>query len=174
MNPDWPMVYLDNKQKLYVDVETEAGRKLVEGIKTGDTVYPDEFTKNLNLAFHLLIYDPNSEAKSAGLQNAIAAYRLNPSPMSMLAIVNFADRYPDLRPQIKAFCDDLYQDFEAKREEYRWLDGYRGRLEALRMVVEYLGRVALQLKNPQAAQAYKGKVEEYRNERDDLAEVKRW
>jgi len=173
-NPEWPMVYLDNKQKLYIDIQSPSGRHLFEGIKTGQTVYPDPFTRNLNLAYHLLIYDPSSEAKSMGLQYAIESYRLNPSPVPMLGIVNYADRYPDLRPQIKAFCEELYQDFEAKRDVYRRQDGYRGRLEGARMAADYLGRIALQLKNPQVAQVYSNKVVDYRDERDDMTNLKRW
>ena len=173
-NPEWPLVYIDNNQKLYVDLRSEQGRRLFEGIKTGQTVYPGDFTKNLNLAYHHLVYDPTAEAKSAGLQYAVAAYRLIPSAVPMFAIVNYADRYPDLRPQIKAFCEDLYQDFEANRGKYAQQDGYTGRLESARMAADALGRISLQQKNSEAASRYSSKVEEYHGEREFLREVKKW
>ncbi len=171
---DWPVVYVDTDQRIYADIRTEQGRRLFEGIATGQTVWPDEFTKELNLAFHELIYDPTPGVKATALQHAIAAYRAYASPVAMLAIVNYGDRYPDLRPQIKAFCDQQAQDFQAHGDQYRNQDGYRARLESQRMVAEYLARVANQLKNPQAVQAYVDKAAEYRAEREELTDLKRW
>ncbi|MBP8303047.1 MAG: hypothetical protein KBE04_02845 [Phycisphaerae bacterium] len=173
-NREWPTVYMDNKQRLYVDIQTEQGRQLFEGIKTGRTVYPDEFTRQLNRAYYLLAYDPAPEVKSEGLACAIAAYRLCPSPMPMLAIVSYASHIPDLRAQIKAFCEDLDRDFEAKRDAYRRQDGYRVRVESARMAADYLGRLAYEQRNSEAAQAYSRKVKDYRDDRDALNETKKW
>jgi hypothetical protein len=173
-NPEWPLVYIDNDQRIYADVKSEQGRRLFDGIKSGQTVWPNEFTQNLNLALHLLVYDPSPEAKPAALQYAIAAYRVEASPVVMLEIVNYADRYPELRAQVKAFCDDQAQDFQAHRDQYRRQDGYRARLESQRMVAEYLARVASQLKNTEAVTTYVNRATEYRAERELLTDLKRW
>jgi len=46
---DWAIVFFNNKQKLFVDITTPQGAKLFEGISTGQTLYPNEYHKNLIL-----------------------------------------------------------------------------------------------------------------------------
>jgi hypothetical protein len=170
----WPVAYLDNKQKLYVDINSPQGLDLVEGILSGRTVFPDEFLKDLNLAFHLLLYSADPNAKTSGLEHAIKAYRRQPTPMPMLLIVGPASRNEQLRPAIKAFCEDICNDFRVNREKYRRLHGYRARLEAVRMASEWLASVAAGSGDLEAAQSYAQMAEQYRQERDLLTDIQRW
>jgi hypothetical protein len=172
-NPEWSKVYQDSYQKIYVDINTPQGRRLFEGISTGQTVYPDEFTKDLNLAYHLLAYGAGLDAKSKGLAYAIAAYRLQPCAVPM-QMVYYASRFVDLRPEIKAFCEDLLSDFDGHRNAYARLDGFSGRLEASRLAADYLSGVALQQKNRQAADSYSNRATGYRAEHGVLVDASRW
>ncbi len=172
-NPEWARVYQDSYQKMYVDINTPQGRRLFEGISTVQTVYPDEFAKDLNLAYHLLAYGAGLDAKSKGLAYAIAAYRLRPCAVPM-QMVYYADRFVDLRPQIKAFCEDLLSDFDGHRDAYTRLDGFSGRLEASRLAADYLRGVALQQKNRQAADSYSNRATGYRDEHGVLVDASRW
>jgi hypothetical protein len=53
-DPNWRLVFLNNKQKLFVDTTTPQGKELFENIG-GKTVYPDDFSKNLTLAHKILL-----------------------------------------------------------------------------------------------------------------------
>ncbi|MHC4498021.1 MAG: hypothetical protein ACYS21_02775 [Planctomycetota bacterium] len=43
LNDKWSAVFVNNKQKLFVDIRTDRARELFQGISTGKTFYPDEF-----------------------------------------------------------------------------------------------------------------------------------
>ncbi len=53
-DPNWRLVFLNNKQKLFVDVATPQGKELFENMG-GKTVYPDDFSKSLTLAHKMLL-----------------------------------------------------------------------------------------------------------------------
>jgi len=160
-DPNWRIVFFNNKQKMFVDLSTDQGQKLFAGIKTGDTVYPDEFTRQLNLAHFHLVYDSAEGAKEKGLVHAIKAFRENPSPAPLLEIVQIAARYPNLEQAILRFCEESVQDFEAHKSEYVKQHGYRARLESARLICAYLQNIAVDQKNTQAAIMYTEKVKEY-------------
>ncbi len=78
MPNDWALVYQDGKQKLFVDRTTPQGEVLHNGIKSGRTIYPNEFIRHLNLAHFTLVYDQSRGAKETALSHAIKACQLNP------------------------------------------------------------------------------------------------
>lgn len=169
----WPAVYIDNKQKLYVDIDSPRGRELFEGVLTGKTIYPDEFLNHLNLAFQMLVYETSEKAKQEGLDHAMTAYRLQPTPMPMLLILGPAGRVEQLRPQIKAFCEEICRDFEANIKKYRKQHGFRARLEAVRMASEWLAAAVASV-DMELARSYMQKADSYRQQRDILTDLQRW
>jgi hypothetical protein len=170
----WQPVFVNNKQKLFVDWTTDKGKKLFNGILTGETKYPDEFTRQLNLARFYLAYVDSEGAKQKGLDHAIKAMEENPSPIPMLQIVQVAASYPGLGAQIKGYCEGFYQDFEEKRAEYRKQDGYRARLESARLACAYLQNIAVNLKDTKAAHLYTARVKEYAEERNLQTAATKW
>jgi hypothetical protein len=172
--PTWQAVFINNKQKLFVDWSTEQGKKLFDGVLTGETKYPDEFTRHLNLARFYLAYVNTDGAKKTGLDHAIKAMEKNPSPIPMLEIVGVAARYAGLSGEIKLFCEELFKDFEAKRTEYARQDGYRARLEAARLACAYLQNIALAQKDNGAANMYTNRVGDYAAERDWQTTTMKW
>lgn len=172
--PSWQPVFVNNKQKLFVDWDTEQGKKLFEGIATGDTKYPDEFTRHLNLARFYLTYVNSDGAKQKGLDHAIKAMQENPSPIPMLEIARAGRRYEGLGPEVKRFCEAFAQDFEEKISDYAQQDGYRARLESARLACAYLQNLALNQKEYKVANVYTSMAKEYENERDRQTRETKW
>jgi len=173
-NPSWQAVFINNKQKLFVDLTTDQGQQLFDGIMTGETKYPDEFTRHLNLARFYLAYVNAEGAKQKGLDHAVKAMKENPSPIPMLEIVQAAAHYSGLGGEVRRFCEAFFQDFKDKRSEYAKQDGYRARLESARLACAYLQNVALAQNDDKAAQMYTDKVREYADERDLQTITMKW
>ncbi|KKL57788.1 hypothetical protein LCGC14_2231910, partial [marine sediment metagenome] len=46
---DWRLAYIDKDQRLYIDISTEKGKKLISDIFTEKAKFPNEYTKNITL-----------------------------------------------------------------------------------------------------------------------------
>lgn len=293
-DPNWRLVFLNNKQKLFVDTTTPQGKELFDNMGS-KTVYPDDFSKSLTLAHKMLLFAAHREnerrqieklenaqtvklnretaivrtkqketarsrdtlaalsgksdalqqrlqvaeqqatseleelrkqkqqiekaieAKEAELENqntaikasqkvvarckadlaalseqsktvrqdiavvggqgldfAIKAHNLNPSPAPMLEMVLLAGGCAQLRPRVTNFCKNLFDDFEKKEDQYRRQDGYRLKLGAVRIACIHLQKVAQATKKTELARLYGGKITEYDRKREALAREKRW
>lgn len=75
-NYNWPVVFSTNKQKVFVDINTEQGKRIFNGILTGRTIYPDEFTASLARARIMLYYQSGPAAKKAAFDYAAGAFSL--------------------------------------------------------------------------------------------------
>jgi len=58
-NSNWPLVFYNNEQKLFVDYTTPQGKELFDGIRTGKTIYPDDFHRSLIFAHNTLLFSVN-------------------------------------------------------------------------------------------------------------------
>ncbi|MCH8218170.1 MAG: hypothetical protein IH892_15540 [Planctomycetes bacterium] len=173
-NREWPIVFINNKQKLFVDATTEKGKALFSGIGTGQTVYPDEFTQSLNLGRFHLIYDRSEGAKKKGLDYLIKAYELNPTPAPVIEVLGLAAQFTPLHTEVTTFCQQIVDDFDAQKDVFIKQDGYRGRLEAARMSCGFLARLAKQRKNTVEAAKYTQRAKEISVERDWQGARTRW
>jgi hypothetical protein len=165
-NPDWRLVFVNNKQKLFVDITTKQGEELFSGIFTGKTIYPDDFSRNLILAHALLLRRPEKEAHKQGLDFAIEAFKLNPSQVPMQKIV-FAQRFAELRPAVIQFCKDYLDEFEENKDSWAKKDGYHHRIVAALNAATYLRQVTDKQKNA-------ARVQQYSKERREVVKTKRW
>jgi hypothetical protein len=172
-NPQWPLVFINNKQKIFVDAATPQGEELVKGIFTGKTLYPDEFHKNLILGHHYAFY-PDATVRKQAPALLAKALNDNPSPAPMLQMITRAARSPDLAPDIEKFCASWVDEFEKNTEKYAARDGYRLRLEAARLACVHLENLARSRKNTQLADAYRKKRTDYRGQRGSMSLTKRW
>ena len=173
-NSQWPVVFINNKQKLFVDATTEKGKALFAGIGTGQTVYPDEFTRALNLGRYYLMYDRSEGAKKKGLDLLIKAYELNPTPAPVIEVLSLAVRFTPLHTEVTTFCQQIADDFDEQADVFIKQDGYRGRLEAARMSCGFLARLAQQRKRPAEAARYTQRAKEISAERDWQGAETRW
>ena len=170
-NSDWQLVFFNNKQKLFVDITTPQGNQLFEGITTGQTLYPDDFSKSLILA-HVLLGKEDTERKQ-GLNFAIKAFEINPSQAPMQQILSAA-KFNDLKPRVDDFCKDYFDDFEENKQRYIKKHGYHNRITAVLIACNYLQKIAGKKENADGTKFYAAKKQQYNNEAKKLREGKRW
>jgi len=170
---DWPIVFSNNKEKIFVDINTPQGAELFEGISTGRTLYPDEFHKNLVLGHHLL-NQPDAKDRQTGFDLMTKAFDENPSPAPMLEFMLVAARSPELTSQITKVLADWVEKFAADQDKYRRQNGYRLRLEAARLACIHLERTATARKDNELAKSCNTRMKEYSRERNELSRTKRW
>jgi hypothetical protein len=172
-NPNWRLVYFDNKHKLFVDVTTPQGKELSEGIMDGQTIYPDEYSKNLIITHNAFLFEVGKAAKQQGLNAAIKAFESNPSPVSMQRVL-FATKFEELRPRINNFCKDYVKDFTKNKNLYAEQDGYVNRLLAALFAYSHLEKIAKRQGQEKETKLYATKNQEYKSERQDVIKSKRW
>jgi hypothetical protein len=172
-NPNWMVAFINNKQKLLVDYSSDKGRRLIQGIPSGRTLFPDAFSTHLNMGHFLLQYDPRPEAKQEGLEHVIKAVELNPSPMPMNILMR-ASQYPEFRDQITSFCRTFTKEFEEKEAEILKQDGARWRYATAAIACNYLKEIAKRNNDIEEEKHYALKHREYMLRRDSVSEGKRW
>jgi len=172
-NSSWSLVFLNNKQKLFIDITTPQGRELFAGISNGKTLYPDDFSRNLIIAHYLLLPGKGKATHKLGLDFAIKAFKLNPSQAPMQKIM-FAARFAELKPHVNAFCKDYFDNFTKNKNLYAKQNSYSHRIVAALVVSDYLQRVAKKQKNAKLVEYYATEKQEYENERKRVLKRKRW
>ncbi len=172
-NPNWPLVFFNNKQKLFIDITTAQGKKLFGGIANGKTLYPNDFSKNLIFAHYLLLPKREKSAHKQGLDFAIKAFKLNPS-QAPIGKIMYAATFAELRPRVNKFCQDYIDDFTENKNRYAKEDGYHHKIAAALNAASYLQRIAERQKDTKLVQSYSDKKKEYNNERKQLIKKKRW
>jgi len=170
---DWRIVFISDKQKLFVDVKTPQGMKLYEGMFTGQTLYPDEYLANLSVGHNLLLFD-NMGQKKKGLALLEEAFKVNPSPAPILDMLLIAIRFPELRPRIDRICTEYAEDFAKNKETYSKQDGYNLRLEAARLALLRLEQIMTTQRKAEEAEAYRLRWTAYEAERNMISMRKRW
>jgi len=172
-NSNWQLVYFDNKHKLFVDVTTPQGDELSKGTMGGQTVYPDEFSKNLIIAHNMLSFEEGKVAKEQGLDAAVKAFESNPSPVSMQMIL-FATKFEELLPRINDFCKDYTNDFTKNKNLYAEHNGYVNRLLAALFANSHLEKIAKSQGQAEKAKLYATKSQEYKTEQMEIIKNRRW
>jgi len=171
-NKNWLIVFFNNKQRLYVDSRRPEAIRLINGILTGETIYPDQFSKDLIQAYYKLTSN-KPEEKEDGLKLAIRACEAYPSQVPMEWVI-FAVRFPGLKEHVTQFCREYFDDFVQNKNKYKKQDAYHDRVFASMLAGNYLGTVEKELKNDEKALFYKTEVGELEKNRKDLIESKRW
>jgi hypothetical protein len=173
-NRNWVLVFMNNKMKMFVDYTTAQGKALFDGIDTGQTRYPDDFSRSLTLAHNYLLYGNDNWQRKRGLDLAIQAFSLNESPTPMLELIVSAARFAELVPLVTRFCREYQDRFAKNKDTYIRQDGYRLRLEAARLACVHLQKVTRQQGNVKLAQSYGDMMRVYERERFRLSQEKRW
>jgi hypothetical protein len=173
-NPNWPIVFFNNRQKLFVDIRTPRGKELFDGIFNGKTIYPDDYHKNLISAHSWLRYRPGIEEKKKALDFAIKAFQLKPSPTTILEILLMTTNFAELNPKVNKFCSDYFDEFTDKENIWSKQDGYRHKVEAVRLACFHLKKLAQARRDTKLVQFYAGKENEYLLELARIHQSKRW
>jgi hypothetical protein len=171
-NNNWPSLFFNNKQRIYVDRESKIGRKLFEGIVTGDTVYPNKFSRNLMLA-RIYAKQKSIESKKLGFKMALEAFELLPSQVPLLEIVSYA-RYTELKPQVDDFCKKYIQDIKENINQYRNEDSYFNRITSTLLAIRYLERAIGSKEDPQFVSLLANTKKAFESERRQTTKLKKW
>lgn len=168
-SPNWSLVFFNNTEKAFVDVTTPQGRELFEGIFKGTTLYPDDFSKYLTVAYNTA----GGDSKKQSLDYAIKAFNLYPSQAPLQIILPLA-QYAETQPVVNDFCKSYFDDFAKNKNLYMKQDGYLNRVWAVWIVCRYLRENAARQGNADLVQYYDAKLQEYQSEQDPLQKGKRW
>ena len=172
-NPDWCLVFFNNKQKLFVDVKDPRGEKLFEKCLRGEALYPNDFSRWLINAHNIFLFGQGEAARRQGLNFAIKAFELNPSQMPMLEIVS-ARRFAELVPQINDFCKKYFDDFTKNEQLWAKQDGYYHRVLAASIAANHLQQVAKMQRDAKLVEFYGAQRKHCTNEIIRLNRTKRW
>jgi hypothetical protein len=173
-NLDWRLVFLNNKQRLYVNTKTPQGKALFDGIFNGKTIYPDEFHHNLIRAHSWLFYRQGIAEKKRGFDFAVKAFELEQSPAPMLEIILTSSRFAELRPEVKKFCENYFKQFGENERKWIKEDGFRDRVEAGRLACFYLGNLARAQNDKKLEAFYTVQQNNFVEVLIMLARIKRW
>ncbi len=158
-NPEWPIVFINDTAKMFVDIRTPQGKELFKGIANGKTLYPDEFSRQLVIAHHML----SPDKRRRGLDYAIRAFNLRPSQSALRIIISLA-KYPDLKPLIDDFCKNYFDESMKDEGNYAEKDGYVHRIVATWTIGKYLRNSAAREGNTELSRFYDTKTKEYRKQ----------
>ena len=173
-NPNWRIVFFNNRQKLYVDIRTPQGRKLFEGIFNGSTVYPDDYHRNLIKTHSWLLFRPGIEEKKKGLDFAFEAFYEKPSQIAMLEIITYGRNFTELEALVNKFCEDYYNKFQENGAAWAKEHGHIRRVEAVRLACLNLSDVARQQGDTRLVKSYTDKAGEYLKEIYRLSNGTSW
>ena len=173
-SPNWPLVFFNNKQKLFVDIRTPQGKALYDGIFNGKTIYPDDYHRNLIRAHSWLYYRRGIAEKKKGFDFAVKAFNLNESPAPMREIILVASRFAEIKPDVKKFCEDYVNKFTENKADWTEQDGYRNRVESARLACFYLKNEARTQRKTKLASSYAAQEKEHLGELFRVAQNKRW
>jgi hypothetical protein len=173
-HPSWRLVFVNDREKLLVDIRTQQGKKLYDGILTGETKYPDEYHKNLMSAYKLLLYEPTLNDKKQGLEYAMKAFEEQQSPAAMWEIIADAARYTELMSFVREYCKVYSDNFEKSKEDFIKIDGYRLKVESARLANYYLARIEGAQGNNDLVDLYNKRRDYCLNELRRIGLEKRW
>ncbi len=130
-NPNWPVVFISDKQMIFVNINTSHGKELFDGIFDNKTLYPDYSYKNMILAYYIFLSGGMEKHNvKDGLDLAIDAF-YSKSYLPALTMILSADKnFPDLKPYLNNFYENYLNDYLKKRNLYVKQSGYYNRAVA--------------------------------------------
>ena len=184
---NWTTAYVDNYQRLFVDINTEKGKKLMADVINQKAEFPDEFTKNLTLAEIYLRDYQGMEKNFAFVENfmkdpdrinkgfifAKNAFEENPSQISVFTLFGNTAKYAHLAKPISQTIEKYLKDFIQNKNEYEKQGGYAEKIITAIIIANRLA-YAYKKTNPTIAKSYRDFAEKYKNEPGLLAKNAVW
>jgi len=172
-HPQWPIVFLSDKEKLFVDIRTPQGKALFDGITNGNNIYPEEYYKDLIMAHYSLRYGGNAAARKQALELGIRAFEMMPSRTPTLIIKACYDRYPELRGDAENYFRKFLDDYFANEKIYLRQNGYQHRMVSALIAAEQLEFAARSRSDTELEKAYASSKDKINDELMRLRD-KRW
>jgi hypothetical protein len=146
---------------------------LMEDILTGKAKFPDDFSRNLVLAYNMLFRIDDPKAKQEGITLAIRALNEHPC-QPVMQILIYAARFSELRPAITEAIGKYYDDFVKNHQTLSKEDGYQHKAIAAINAAGYLGHLARSNKDQEKAEQYGTMQGQIAKELNELTQNKRW
>jgi len=186
--PNWTTVYVDNHQRLFVDIGTEKGKKIMADVIDQKAIFPNEFTKNLTLAGIYLGNYQGLEKNYAFVENFLKdpparinkgfifaknAFEENPSHIAVLTLLANAARYTHLAKPVSQTIEKYLKDFIQNKDKYEEEGGYA---EKIMTAITVANRLVYAYKktNPKLAKSYRDFAEKHKNEPGLLSKNAVW
>ena len=134
---DWRLAYTDKDQRLYIDVSTEKGKKLISDVFTGKAKFPNEYAKNITLA-NTLLRTRNSTSAAQGLKYAKMAFDIDHTPQAISEITLAARMYPPLRKDANKYIHDFLNNFKENMDDIAKEAGYLNELSSASIAARHL------------------------------------
>jgi len=170
-NPNWRVVYMDEEQRIYMDINSPQGKEIYMGMFSGQTKYPDEITKRFTMGYNLLRMQSEENAGKGG-ELLAQAFLLQPSQILSIELIHAAGYYPKFRDNVAGIFSRYFDDFVKKKQTYVKHDGYRERIIAAMLAGDYLANI--NSGNPELAGKYKARVKEFAIEQQLINQNTRW
>ena len=170
-HPNWRTVYMDEDQRIYVSVKSEQGRELYLGMFTGQTKYPDDFSRLFTLGRNLLYIQDEDKVKQ-GCELLIQAFSRFPSQGIISELISVANRAPQFREQVVEVFSRYFNDFVDKKKTYMRQDGYRSKLVAAIFIGDYFAKISRN--KPEIAENYQKHIRAFAAEQSSINKNARW
>jgi hypothetical protein len=170
-NPNWLPVFMNDKQRMYVDIKSPQGKDLFLGMFTGKTKFPDDFSRKLTIGYNLLrMREPESVEKSCDL--IIETFKQRPYQAAALELIRTASRYSQFRGKITEVLSKYFDDFVENKRQYKKQHGYHERIISAIMAGNYLA--SINSAKPELAKEYNAKIKEFTDEQQEIGKNSRW
>lgn len=170
---NWRLVFLDETQRLYVDITTDDGRRLFQDLFSGKVIYEKEPSACLALGHNLLL-STLPEQRKRGLDLIIRVFNLDCSPAPMMEMLMAAQYCPELQARVDRLCQEFATEFEKNKREHAGRDGYLLRLATARLCLTRLEETARSQGKLSVARSYADQANRYVTERTRILEARRW
>ncbi|MEN6386656.1 MAG: hypothetical protein ABFD79_15865 [Phycisphaerales bacterium] len=166
-NTNWRLAYMDDEQEIFVNVQTEQGRKLYVGIFSGETKFPDEFSKLLTTGYNIARLQDGDPKQAFGMLSK--ALSIKPSNTAAIELIRLG-YVPEMKNELINLFTKYFNDYLDNKKTYQKEDGYRDRLMAAMIVGNFLSNV-----DSAFAQKYKNQIyPEFGRELENIAGSSRW
>ncbi|MGA2914754.1 MAG: hypothetical protein ABSE89_01875 [Sedimentisphaerales bacterium] len=170
-SPNWRPVYIDEDQRIFVDVRNQGNKGLFAGIFSGETKFPDAATKLLTMGYNLLRMEGNDKTDK-GFECMVRAFMQRPSQVSVLELLRAAGNNPRYQGSLAKVLNQCFDDIIEKKEIYKKQDGYREKLVAALMMKSYLENVFHD--NPAMVNKFEKYSKEFAEEQQQIGSESRW
>jgi len=169
---NWRTTFVNDRQQMFVDTETDMGRNLISGLGDPTKVkFPDEFSQHLTIGYNMVI-SKDSATATQGYAFVKKAFDLFPCRSSAMIMAYAGRRKATAQIVAQDFIKYL-NDFTENRAIYAKQGGYEHRLTAALMATNHLMGLSKNLK-PEVIKKYRLLFKQFGKERFDISMKSRW
>jgi len=164
--PNWRLVYTDSTQIILVNTDDNRGKTLLDGVFSGDTIFPDENYRSVVKTAYLRNSNPEEAFKLA-----TEAFTNTQCSTALNYVLNITS--PEQEERVYDFCRNIVRDFLTNSRQYKKGNGFAIRQANAIMALNHISKTAAQ-REPQRAAAYQAASNEISADRVELLKKYNW